>query len=65
MLGHDPWSRGLGMERKGLVPKNLAEQSSERRNLWGFLIERESQRIKIERFLESYLFMNVVGFVKE
>jgi hypothetical protein len=30
---------GWGNERKGLVPKNLAEQSSERRNMWGFLIE--------------------------
>jgi hypothetical protein len=52
-------------ERKGLVPKNLAEKSSERRNLRGFLIERESQKMKTERFLESDLFMNVVGFVKE
>jgi hypothetical protein len=56
---------GWGTERKGLVPKNLAEQSSERRNLRGFLIERESQRMKTERFLESDLFMNVVGFVKD
>jgi hypothetical protein len=47
------------------VPEKLAEQSSERRNLRGFLIERESQRMKTERFLESDLFMNVVGFVKE
>jgi hypothetical protein len=45
--------------------KIIAEQSSERRNLWGFLIERESQRMKTEHFLESDLFMNVVAFVKE
>jgi hypothetical protein len=51
-LGHDPWSCGLGIERKGLVPENLTEQSYERRNLWGFLIERESQRMKTEHFLE-------------
>ena len=38
-LGHDPWSCGLGTERKGLVPENLVDQSSERRNLRGFLIE--------------------------
>jgi hypothetical protein len=54
-----------GTERKRLVPKDLAEQSSERKNLRGFLIEQESQRMKIERFLESDLFMNVVGFVKD
>jgi hypothetical protein len=64
-VGHGPWSCGLGTERKGLVPKKLVEQSSERRNLRGFLIERESQRMKIECFLESDLFMNFVGFVKE
>jgi hypothetical protein len=65
MLGHNPWLHGLGTERKGLVPEKLAEQSSKRRNLWGFLIERESQRMKTKYFLESNLFMNVVGFVKE
>jgi hypothetical protein len=63
--GHDPWSHGLGTERKGLVPKKLAEESSESRNLRGFLIERESQRMKTECFIESYLFMIVVGFVKD
>jgi hypothetical protein len=53
------------MERKGLVPENLAEKISERRNLWGFLIERESQRMRTDRFLESYFFRNDVGFVKD
>ena len=56
---------GWGTKRKGIVPENLAEKSSERINLQGFLIERESQRMKTERFLESDWFMNVVGFVKE
>jgi hypothetical protein len=55
----------LGTERKRLVPEKLVEQSSARRNIWGFLIERESQRMKTECFLESDLFLNVVGFVKE
>jgi hypothetical protein len=56
---------GWGIERKRLVPEKSADQISERRNLQGFLIERESQRMKTKRFLESYFFMNVVGFVKE
>jgi hypothetical protein len=56
---------GWGTEIKGIVPEKLAEQSFERRILRGFLIELESQRIKTERFFESYLFMNSVGFVKE
>jgi hypothetical protein len=56
---------GWGTERNGIVPENLEEWSSKRINLRGFLIERESQRMKTECFLESYLFMNVVGFVKE
>jgi hypothetical protein len=55
---------GWGIERKGLVLENLAEKRSERINMWGLLIERESQRMKTEHFLESDLFMNVVGFVK-
>jgi hypothetical protein len=56
---------GLENERKGLVLEKLAEQSFERRNLRGFLIEQESERMKTKHFLESDLFMNVVGFVKE
>jgi hypothetical protein len=46
------------------VPENLVEKISERINLRGFLIERESQRMKTERFLESNLFMNAMGFVR-
>jgi hypothetical protein len=51
-LGHDPWLRGLGIERKGLLLEKLVEHSSKRRNLQGFLIERESQRMKTKHFLE-------------
>jgi hypothetical protein len=57
---------GWDLRKKGLMSKTIiAEQSSKRRNLRGFLIERESQRMKTERFLELDLFMNAVGFVKE
>jgi hypothetical protein len=40
-LGHSPWSHGLGAERKGIVPENYcrAVKSSERKYLWGFLID--------------------------
>jgi hypothetical protein len=65
VLGHDPCSCGLGTEKKALMLENLVDHSSERRNLQGFLTEQESQRMKTEHFLESNLFMNVVGFVKE
>jgi hypothetical protein len=33
--------------------------------MWGFLIERESQRMKTECFFESDLFMKDVEFVTE
>jgi hypothetical protein len=56
---------GWGTKRKGLVLENLVEKSPESRNLWLFLIERESKRMKTELFLESDLSMSSVEFVKD
>ena len=45
---------GWGLREKGLEPEGLLQSRAE---LGKFM--------KSKRFLDSYLFMNVVGFVKE
>jgi hypothetical protein len=52
-FGHNLWSQGVGAKRKGIRPEIVTEPS------------RARKFMKSKCFLESYLFMNSVGFYKE